>query len=93
MSRRSQLRKEAAQVRGQIDRRACVIHQRMDQLMCQAMALARSPAALPAAFLCGMLAGHLRVSGIKRAYRLLNRLARQLKGLQIASSLASLSIR
>lgn len=92
MSRRSELRHEATQVRGQIDNRADVLHRRIDQMMCEARALARSPAALPVAFLCGVLAGHMRVSGIKRAYRLLSRPASQAKGLQIASSLAGLSI-
>ncbi len=93
MSRRHQLRQDAAQVRGRIDHRAGFVRRRIDHLLCQAKALACSPAALPVAFLCGMLAGHLRVSGIKRAYRLLTRLATQVKGLQIASSLAGSSIR
>lgn len=93
MSRRRQLRQETAQARGRIDRRAGFVHRRINHRICQAKALARSPTALPVAFFCGMLAGHLRVSGIKRAYRLLTRLATQVKGLQFAPSLVSSSIR
>lgn len=84
MSRCNQLRQEAVQVRGRIDRGACVIHQRIDSLMHQVRALARSPAALPVAFVCGILAERLHVPGIKRFYGLL---AGQVKVMQIASIL------
>ncbi|ALP53577.1 hypothetical protein Tel_10770 [Candidatus Tenderia electrophaga] len=84
MSRCNQLRQEAAQARGRIDCRACLIRQRVDSLMHQARALARSPAALPVAFVCGILAERLHVPGIKCAYGFL---AGKVKAMQIVSSL------
>lgn len=84
MSRCKQLRQEAAQVRGRIDRRAWLVRQRLDSLMHGVRALARTPAALPLAFACGILVARLHVPGIKRAYRFL---AGQMKAMQIASSL------
>lgn len=87
MSRRSRLKHEAAQVRGRIDRRAGLVRQRAGNLVRQLGALVRSPAALPVAFFCGMLAGRLRVAGIKRAYRLLEALVSQLKALRVAARL------
>lgn len=77
-------------MRGRIDRRACVIRQRMDSLMHQLRTLARSPAALPVAFVCGILAGRLHVSDIKSAYV---SLARQMKVMGIASSLIGSPVR
>ncbi|KGK43392.1 hypothetical protein LH51_00290 [Nitrincola sp. A-D6] len=73
-------------MRGQIDCRAGVIHQRIDSLMYQLRTLARNPAALPVAFVCGILAARLHLPGIKRIYGLL---AGQVKNLQIVSSLIS----
>lgn len=71
-------------MRGRIDRDACLIHQRIDSLMHQALSLARSPAALPVAFVCGILVERLGVSDIKCAYGFL---AGQAKAMQIVSSL------
>jgi len=84
MSRCSQLRQEAVQVRGRIDRGAGVIHQRIDRLMHQVRVLARNPAALPVAFICGFLAERLPVPDIKHFYGLL---AGQVNVMQIASLL------
>ncbi len=93
MSRCNQLRQEAAQVRGRIDRDGCLIHRHIDNLMLQIRTLARSPAALPIAFVCGILAGRLHGSGMKCADGLLAGLAGQVRALQIASSLIGSSVR
>lgn len=90
MSRCSQLRREAAQTRGRIDRRACVIRRRIDSLMHRVRALARRPGALPVAFVCGILADRLHAPGVKYAYRFL---AGQVKVMQIASGLIGSPIR
>ncbi|QEW07524.1 hypothetical protein [Nitrincola iocasae] len=71
-------------MRGQIDRRAGAIHQRIDSYLHQVRALARHPAALPVAFVCGILAERLNLPGIKRVYGFLTS---QMKIMQIVSSL------
>ena len=85
MSRRNQLRHEAARVRGQIDRRAGRVQQRVEHLMSEARALARGRFALPVAFVCGMLVGRAPVSGIDGIQGFLIRLARQMRALYLAS--------
>lgn len=84
MSRCSQLRQEAAQVRDRIDHSACLLRQHLDNLMHKVRALARSPAALLVAFVCGIMAERLPVPGIKRFYGLL---AGQVNVMQITSLL------
>lgn len=84
MSRRNELKKEAAQTRGLLDRRANVVYQRIDRLMNKTRALARHPAALPVAFVFGFVAGRLQMPGIQCAYGLL---IGQVKAMQLAASL------
>lgn len=86
MSGRSQLRLEAAHLRGRIDRRACVVHQHIDSLMHQVRTLARSPAALPLAFVCGILFERLRIPGFRYSHGLL---ALPLQAMQIAYLIVS----
>lgn len=93
MLRGGQLRQEAAQVRGRIDRHACLIRRRIDDLLLRARALARSPAALPVAFVAGMLAGHVGLPGIRRAGGFLTSLMGPASALQAASSFISPSTR
>lgn len=90
MSRCSQLRQEAAQLRGRIDYRACLVRQHIDSLMYQVRALARSPAALPIAFVCGVLAERLYVTDIKCVSGFL---AGQMKVMQVVSSLIGSPVR
>lgn len=90
MSRGKQLRQEAAQLRGRIDCRACIVRQRIDSLMQQIRTLARKPAALPIAFASGVLAERLHLSGIKYVYGLL---ISQLKTMQLISSIIGLQVR
>lgn len=92
MSRRSQLKQEAAQLRGDIDRCTSLIHRRINGLMHQTMALARSPAALPVAFVSGVLAERVGVPGIKNAHQVLTSLASQIKAGQVVSSYIRSSI-
>lgn len=80
-------------MRGRIDRRAFIVRRRVDSLIHQVRALARGPAALPVAFVCGMLAGRMNGSGIKRAYGFLAGLAGSARTLRIASSLIGSTIR
>lgn len=68
MSRGKQLRQEAAQLRGLIDCRACLVRRHIDSLMHQVRVLARSPAALPIAFAGGILAERLHLFDIKYVY-------------------------
>lgn len=93
MSRRNRLRREAAQLRGRIDRGACLVRQRIGSLMYPIRVLARSPAALPVAFVCGLLTARLHMPGIKCAYGLLAALAGQVNAIQIASSLIGSPVR
>lgn len=96
MSRRSQLRQEAAHLRGRIDRHACLVRQHVDSLMHQVCVLTCSPAALPVAFACGVLAGRVRLSGLKRAYGFLADQAdpvKAVKALQIVSGLIGSAVR
>lgn len=93
MFRRKQLRREAARVRGRMDRRAGLLRQRIDRLIHRVYDLARSPAALPVAFISGILAERLRPPGIKRAYTILTALAGPSKALQIATTLIGSSLR
>ncbi|MEX0624199.1 hypothetical protein [Saccharospirillum sp.] len=92
MSRRNQLKQEAAQLRGDIDRCTSLIHRRINGLMHQTMTLARSPAALPVAFASGVLAERIGVSGIKHAHQLITSLAGQVKAGQIISGYIRSSI-
>lgn len=84
MSRRHELKKDAAQTRGILDRRAILVHQRLDRLTARTRALASHPAALPAAFVFGIVAGRLQMPGIKCAYGLL---IGQVNALKLAVSL------
>lgn len=77
MSRCNQLRQEAAQLRGQMDHRAVLVHLRINNLLQQLRTFARCPAALPLVFVCGIAAERLRVPGIKRVYGLMTRLLLQ----------------
>ena len=83
MSRRKQLKQEAAQLRGRIDRDVTIIRQRIIKLMAELRSLARSPVALPVAFISGIVVDRLQIPGIKRLYGLM---AGQLKTVQIVSS-------
>lgn len=65
MSRRTELKLRAALLRGDIDRRADIAHQRINSLVGRATQLAHSPAALPIAFVSGVLAERLGMPGIK----------------------------
>jgi hypothetical protein len=88
VARCKQLRQEAAQVRGRIDRRAGAMHLRFDSLMFQVLTLARSPAALPVAFVCGVLIERVHAaSPIRGVYGSLAGLLSPAKALQIATSL------
>lgn len=91
MSYGSQLRQEAAQLRGLIDRRGCFIFHRIESQLYRVRALARSPAALPVAFICGIMAERLRVPCIKWVHGFLAGLGAELKVMQIISSLIGLS--
>ncbi|HET8905050.1 MAG TPA: hypothetical protein VFN16_13730 [Saccharospirillum sp.] len=93
MFRRRQLKQEAAQLRGDIDRRACLVHQRIDSLKRETETLVRSPAALPVAFVAGILAERLGAPGIRNAREFLSSLAGQVKADQIIAGLISSSIR
>lgn len=84
MSGRKQLRREAAQARGRIDRRACLVSQRVGSRVDQLRVLARNPAALPVAFACGILAGRLRPQDIRQTCEFLAGLLRQARELQAA---------
>lgn len=86
MFRRSQLRREATQLRGRIDRRTGRVRKCIDSRIDQARTLARNPAALPVAFVGGILAGRLDLPGTQRAYRLLIGLMDPAKALQIVAS-------
>jgi len=90
VSRGKQLRQEAAQLRGRIDCRACLVRRHIDSLMHRVRALARSPAALPIAFVGGILAERLHVTDIKYSYGFL---ATQVKAAQIISSLIGSPVR
>ncbi|MFN2349823.1 MAG: hypothetical protein ABR558_09680, partial [Thioalkalivibrio sp.] len=87
------LSKEAAQLRGRIDRRACRIRLRIDSLIDRVRALVRSPFALPIAFVSGMVAGRLHVSNIKWASGLLVGLASRVKAMQMATHLIGSAVR
>lgn len=93
MFRRYQLKQEAAQLRGDIDRRACLVHQRIDRLKHEAHALVRNPAALPVAFVAGILAERLGAPGIRNAREFLSSIAGQVKADQIIAGLIKSSIR
>lgn len=93
MFRRRQLKQEAAQLRGDIDRRASLVHQRIDNLKRETEALVRSPAALPVAFVAGILAERLGAPSIRNARELLSSLAGQVKADQVITSLIGSSIR
>jgi len=84
MSRRHELKKEAAQTRALLDRRTTLVHQRLDRLITKTRALAGHPAALPVAFVFGIVAGRLQMPGIKCAYGLL---IGQVNGMKLAASL------
>ncbi|SFW97575.1 hypothetical protein SAMN02745752_00004 [Marinospirillum alkaliphilum DSM 21637] len=77
MSRCSQLKQEAAQLRGQMEHRTILVHQSINSLLQQLRTLARCPATLLLVFVCGMVAEQLRVPGIKRVYGLMARLLLQ----------------
>lgn len=93
MVRRIQLKQEAAQLRGDIDHRAWLIHQSIDSLQCQASRLALNPAALPVAFVCGILAERWGMPAVKYAHELLTILAGQAKAKDLMSGLLGTSLR
>lgn len=93
MAGRNQLKQEAAQLRGDIDRRACLAHQSIDKLRSRASRLALSPAALPIAFVSGILAERWGMPAIKNAHALLTSLAGQGKAEDLISGLMGSSLR
>lgn len=86
MSRRNQLKQEAAQMRRRIDHHAYLVYQRIDSFIRLVRFLVGSPASLPLAFVAGILADRLRVPGIKCVYGLLADLAGQVKAMRTDSS-------
>lgn len=93
MLRRRQLKQEAARLRGDIDHRASLVHQRIDRLKRDTDGLIRSPAALPIAFVAGILAERLGTPGIRNAREFLSSLAGPVKADQIIAGLINSSIR
>ncbi|PWG65850.1 hypothetical protein [Sediminicurvatus halobius] len=80
-------------MRGQVDRRARRIHQRVDGLVSQLRTFARSPVALPVAFVAGILAQRLPVPVVNRACRLLTGLAGPAQALRSVAGLAASAAR
>lgn len=93
MSRRTELKQRAALLRGDIDRRADMAHQRIDSLVGRATRLAHSPAALPIAFVLGVLVERLGMPGIKNARELIATLAGNVNAEDIISGLVGASSR
>ncbi len=93
MSKRTRLKHRAALLRGDIDRRADIAHQRIRNLVGRATRFAYSPAALPIAFVSGVLAGRLGMPGIKNARDLLTTLAGNVKAEDIISGQVGSSTR
>lgn len=79
-------------MRGAIEHQACLLHERLDNLVHRARVLANGPAALPVAFACGILVERMGVPGIRTTYEFLASLAGEVKTRQIVSSLIGPSI-